>query len=165
MPFDHLLTHSLIPGATSAKEQGVGFSFNRDSDESVLVFRLDESATRKILKLEQKPCCDYLVFFNKLSFRPLLVFVELKSTNLDRAGKQILSAANAIRRQAPNLKETQFRGVIVSSSTPPRDFDKLQKHLRFQHIQLYFGSIRGGKSIDLRTVLTDDFAHRAGKSR
>ena len=167
MPFNHLLAHALIPGVTKASDSGKEAILSPESGEAVLVFRLDEDITREHLGIANLKCCDYLFLF-KDSNRTLCIFIEFKGSDLSRADEQILSAYQAICRKSEALKKLwngRARAIIVSSLTaPPKEFDKFQKQLRAEGIELHFGTSRG-KPSDIRKILNHDFKPHSPSKR
>ena len=145
MPFNHLLFEALLPGKTLAEDREqngyTSCELQAGAGETVLLFRLDEDKTKDKLKLTGQRCCDYFYFYRGPQ-RSLLIFVELKGSNLDRATRTTSSAIDAI---CPNSDKGRpwrklVRAVIVSSTVSPRDRLKIQKAMNARGIELYFGS-------------------------
>jgi hypothetical protein len=159
VPFNHLLVESLQPGTTLAEDRKSGCRSSADlkpgKSETVLLFHLDADSTRKHLKLSQVKCCDHLYLF-KSSKGTSLIFVELKSTNLDGADQQILNAFEAIC-QHPNFNARSVRvlAVIVSSGSVFRDPKKIRANLRKRGIELHFGTSRDGHPCLIKEVIRD----------
>jgi hypothetical protein len=149
MPFDHLLFESLRPGKTLAEDRRSGCltsaDVERNGGETVLLFGLDDDSTRKRLGLSDRRCCDFMYFLKNRN-QSLLVFVELKSTNIESAAEQIANAHHAIRQHSAFVKSraTRARAVIVSSLGTPRDGKAIQQRMRKRGIDLYFGTSRKG---------------------
>jgi hypothetical protein len=160
MPFNHLLFDSLKPGVTLAEDRGSGCytstDLRRDAEETVLLFGLDDSATRRRLSLNDGKCCDYL-YFLKNNIRTELIFVELKSTNIESATHQITSAHSAICDRCHTFKSrgTRAKAIIVSSQASPRDTKAIQDRMKKRGIDLYFGISRKGHPCQIKNLIPD----------
>ena len=160
MPFNHLLFESLLPGVTKAEDRISGCLSSANIEHkpgaTVLLFHLDDIVTRNHLGLSDKKCCDYL-YFLKHERRTSLIFVELKSTNLQGAKEQILNAHHAIRARVPLVKSGSARvlAVIVSSSATPENVKGIQKQMKAEGIELYFGRSRGKSSCRINELIKD----------
>jgi hypothetical protein len=158
MPFNHLLFKSLLPGKTLAEDKRSGCrtsaDLERGRNETVLLFRLDEASTRKLLGLSDQKCCDHL-YFLKSEKNTTLIFVELKSTDLDQAEKQILSSYRAICNHS-NVKSQSPRtlALIVSAIGTPPGSKKRQLEMSKRGIDLYFGTSRG-RPCSIKSVIRD----------
>jgi hypothetical protein len=164
MPFNHLLFEALLPGKTLAEDRVqngyTSAQLEAGAGETVLLFRLDEDKTKARLKLTGKKCCDYFFFYSGRQ-KSLLIFVELKGGNLDRAEEQLVSAIDAI---CPNSDQGRSwrkhaRAVIVSPTGSPRDRLKIQKAMRASGINVYFGSSKKNSPCPIRTIdgLSEEF--------
>jgi hypothetical protein len=153
-----------LPGKTVAEDrEHNGYTSARleaGAGETVLLFRLDESKTKEQLKLTGKRCCDYFFFFSG-RHKSLLIFVELKGGNLDRAEEQLANAVDAI---CPNSDKGRSwrklaRAVVVSPTGSPRDRLKIQKAMRTRGINVYFGSSKKNSPCPIRTIegLSEEF--------
>jgi hypothetical protein len=158
MPFNHLLFESLLPGKTLAEDRKSGCrtsaDLNRGPSETILLFRLDHASTRLRLGLSDTKCCDHL-YFLKSETRTLLIFVELKSANIDEAEKQILNAHDAICNHSDVKKKLFLKlALIVSATGTPPNAKKRQTNMREHGIALYFGTSRGG-AYSIRDIIKD----------
>jgi hypothetical protein len=159
MPFSHLLFEALLPGQTLAEDKRrecqTSADLKRGPNETILLFRLDQDSTRSRLGLSDRKCCDHL-YFLKSATRTMLIFVELKSTNLDEAENQILNAHNAICKHS-NVKNQSFQTValVVSRKGTPQNVKKRQSEMRKRGIHLYFGISRRGTACAVRNVIND----------
>jgi hypothetical protein len=164
MPFNHLLFEALLPGKTVAEDKDHGGYTSarlvQGEGETVLLFRLDEEKTKTELKLTGKRCCDYFYLF-RTKEKSLLIFVELKGSNLDGIEMQLSNAIDAI---CPNSAKGRAwrqiaRAVVVSSTVSPRDRLKLQKAMKPKGIDVYFGSSKKNAPCMLKTIegLSDEF--------
>lgn len=101
MPFSVLLLT-----AASAKRQikGAGYSQvvmnGQLSGELALFFQIDQDAVRRGLKMQDKKCCDGLIFYARDGEnKKTLCLVELKTNNnLGDAAEQIINARNHLAR-------------------------------------------------------------------
>jgi hypothetical protein len=158
MPFSHLLFEALLPGKSVAEDRKSGCrtsaDLQRGPNETILLFRLDHAQTKSRLGLSDRKCCDHL-YFLKSETRTILIFVELKSTDLDEAEEQILNAHNAICNHS-DVKKKSFRSVaiVVSTMGAPPNAKKRQSNMREHGIALYFGTSRGG-SYSVRDIVKD----------
>jgi len=161
MPFNHLLFESLLPGRTLAedKEKGCRSSANleRGPGEAVLLFRLDQIGTKERLNLRGKKCCDHL-FFYKSGNQTLLIFIELKSTDIRGAMEQITSAHDAILSESQYFrsKRPTVCAVFVSVAASTNDKKRMQKEMREKGINLEFGTSRG-KACPIKETLSNFF--------
>jgi hypothetical protein len=148
MPVDHLLFESLLPGKTLAEDRQNKCCTSADlkaaPNETVLLFRLDDERTRKRLGLAGSKCCDHLYLFKSLT-HAILIFVELKSTDLKDAADQIVNAFEAVKAQSSygRTEHPPAIALIISSSAPPRDSKMMQKQLMSRGLILVFGTSRG----------------------
>jgi hypothetical protein len=160
MPFNHLLFESLLPGITKAEDRKSGCHSSANLDHrpgaTVLLFHLDDLMTRKRLGLIEDKCCDYL-YFLKHKNRTSLIFVELKSTNVQGAKQQILNAHYAIRDKVSHVKSRSSRvlAVIVSSLGTPENAKGVQKEMKAEGIELYFGRSRGNSCCSINELVKD----------
>jgi hypothetical protein len=157
MPFNHLLFEALQAGKTLAEDRKSGCrttaDLKRGAGETVLLFQIDGASTRKHLRLAEKKCCDHAYFFKSVKVT-LLIFVEMKSTNLDGAVDQILNAHEAICFH-PNLKAQSPRsiGVIVSTVAFIPDSHKIKNRIGKRKINLYF-KVSRNKPYSINELIT-----------
>jgi hypothetical protein len=164
MPFNHLLFEALLPGKTLAQDREhdgyTSAELKPGPGETVLLFRLDDDETKQHLKLAGQKCCDYFFFF-KASHESLLIFVELKGGNLDRAEEQLAGAIDAICPSSGKGKTWRklARAVVVSPTVSPRDRLKIQNAMKARGIKVYFGSSKKGFPCSIRAVagLSEEF--------
>jgi hypothetical protein len=157
MPFNHLLFESLLPGKTQAEDKQrssyTAAELKPGGNETVLLFHLDEETTRKQLGLSGKKCCDFLYFYKKNS-QCLLIFIELKGSNLAEAGEQLVNAIDAIcrpRGQSRSLRK-HARAVIVTPTITQGDKRELTKQMREARIPIFFGNSKKDKPCPLRDI-------------
>jgi hypothetical protein len=155
---DPLLWDCLVVGKTSHDEQGIAVSIQQRAGETVLLFLTDSNEARRHLDLVGKPSCDLLFWYRGENTPAILLFVELKGDDCDHACKQLQNTLLAVRKKLSRdlLSRTQFRAVIVSSASAPKEVNELRK--KFQEatgVELIIrsGVKKGGKSVDLREYL------------
>jgi len=122
MAFDELLWNCLIPGAASAKEQGIGIALER-SGATVLFFRCDCDEFRSEFDVPRAQVCDLLVYYCRDPKSPVLLFVELKGSDLLRAVAQIRSAQATLKSHISerHWKRAKIKALIVTpNSVPPK---------------------------------------------
>jgi hypothetical protein len=164
MPFNHLLFDALLPGKTLAEDRGHGgytsARLDPGGDETVLLFRLDSETTRRRLSLTGKSCCDHFYLFRG-RHTSLLILVELKGDNLERAEEQLSNAIDSIclRSDSPSSWRKLVRAVIVSPAVSPRDRLKIQKRMAARGIQVFFGTSRQNYPCVIKNVsgLSEEF--------
>lgn len=164
MPLNHLLLHSLIPGVTSASDPGTGqeATFDKNPNETILVFQLDEANARNRLGLagEGQKCCDHL-FFYKSEQATFFLFTELKSRNIEDADQQLLSAIAAVCKSShiQALKRNKcIRALIVTAVASPggRREKETRRKMQAHGIEVYFGVSRGrGSACKVRTYIPE----------
>lgn len=154
MPFNFLLWNCLIPGATSVSESGVSANLKRESDESVLAFRIDTDGFRKRFKLSNgAKVCDALFFYKVKKSDPLLIFVELKGRDIPRAIQQLEQTLSTFRRELEQRGELARRrvkcvAVVVTRRGVHRQTKRLQREFSQRDVPLKFS-----KTGDLRQLL------------
>jgi hypothetical protein len=157
MPFNHLLFEALLPGKTLAEDRAhngyTSAQLEANAGETVLLFRLDEDKTKEHLKLTGEKCCDYFFLFRGKQ-KSLLIFVELKGGNLERAEQQLLAAIDAICTNSDKGRSWRrlARAVVVSPTVSPRDRLKIQKAMKAKGTEVYFGSSKKNAPCALRKI-------------
>jgi hypothetical protein len=158
MPVDHLLFESLLPGITKAEDKKSGghtsANLEHGPHESVLLFHLDTETTRRRLGLLEGKCCDFLYFF-KNKKHSILIFVELKGTDIASATEQIANAHQALGAQSKYVKSCHPLAVIVSSVAAPRNGRVIQHQMKTQGITLYFGRSRSGRPCEIKALISE----------
>ena len=132
MPFNQLLCKCLLAGRTSVNEQGKAARLVPESGECVLVFRLDSREFRKVFGVEDQPICDHLFFYKKAADDPVLLCVELKGADLERAAEQIGRVIRLLKKELAKVS-VRFRAVIVSNRGVPREFSHAQRRFQREH--------------------------------
>jgi len=163
MPFTFLLWRCLLPGMRSYRQPGVNWTVTvtPENDETILFFHIDTQDFRTSLKLPNgnkvEKVADLMILSRRSGRSPIVLVVELKSTNLEDAEKQILGAIEAIRGKmdVSHKSETSFRGLIVSTGSAPQNFKKMQKAFRERNITLDHCPAHKGQSVNLRRYLAD----------
>ncbi|MCI0456345.1 MAG: hypothetical protein L0Z62_05135 [Gemmataceae bacterium] len=166
MPFNFMLWYALSPGKTSYQEPGTGWGVQvkPQKDETILFHLTDSQQLRDHFKsrnwYDLKNVADLLVFCNRPGRDVILLFVELKGSDIEHAAGQIRQLVDAVRKALPNpmRKETDYRALILASgSAPAKKVHALQKEFREKHqIELHVRTgIKKGASVDLRPFLKD----------
>jgi len=152
MPFTFLLWHCLRPGQTSVGAGKVRAFFERENDECVLVFDLDNDHFRKEFEVDEdeKRVCDHLFFHKKAEGPPTLVFVELKGSDVKHGITQLRSTIEMMRRRLPKYAGRDLVAVVVTSGGAPRNLDDLcEDFWKALTVRLH---VKRGK-VDLRSLL------------
>lgn len=149
MAFNQLLCKCLLSGQTSVSEKGKSAGLKCQSGECVLAFHLDSDEFRKFFGVAGQPVCDHLFFYKKSADDPVLLCVEFKGADLERAAEQIGTVLRLLRKELAKYS-VQFRAVIVSNRGVPREFSKAQKRFRSEH-QI---ALKVSKDGDLRRELS-----------
>ena len=124
MPFNTLLLTSLMPGA-SVSESGVSVGVERQADETVLFFKIDNTPVRKDLGIQEGEAgCDYVAFYSKEN-RIVLCFVELKGKDVKHAVEQIIHTYRRIQELLkyrpcwPRLDHITWKAYVCYNAHSP----------------------------------------------
>jgi hypothetical protein len=156
--FDRLLWQCLEPGKHEFTEENITVQLLPAAGETVLMFQTDSAAFRDWQ--EGIKACDLLFFYRGPAVpKPVLMFVELKGSELESAEAQCESA---FKRVCAHL-DTQCQGgesracavVVVGQSILIDVKARIkeawqQRGLEFRY---HFGAL--GKTVDLRPNLLD----------
>ena len=145
MPFNFLLWECLIPGKTSISESGQSARIDPHGGECVLAFELDNQKFRDRFGVGR--VCDALFFYRRDQERPVLLFVELKGTDIAKAAEQLGQSLRAVKDTLQ--RNAQYRAVVVSRGRAPARKDPLCRQF-FQQHQVELKISRDG---DLRRFL------------
>jgi len=129
MPFNFLLWKCLLPGQTSIRESGKGARIKPEAGECVLAFGIDSQDFRR--RFDASKVCDALFFYKSKEQDPVLLFVELKGSDLGSAAQQLGEALQAVRGKL-KLK-VHYRAVVVSRSTAPGRSNPLRRKFSKEH--------------------------------
>ncbi len=162
MPFNFMLWYSLSPGKTSYQEPGTGWGVQvrPAKDETILFFLTDSQQFRDYFK-DLENVADLLVFCKRADRNVILLFVELKGSDLEHAAEQLGQTIEAVRKNLPNPthKKTDYRALILASgsSAPLKNVQAIKKNfLKKYHIDLdVHTGVKKGASVDLRPFLKD----------
>lgn len=159
MRFDRLLWHCLQPGEYQFTEENLAVRLSPENNETVLMFRTDSNVFRG--SREGVPACDLLFFYRgPASPTPVLLFVELKGSDIEHAETQIGSAFKRVREElAPDCGGGAARAgaVVVLGSSAPADVKPRQKEAWLKQglpFAYHFG-MRGKPPVELRPNLAD----------
>jgi hypothetical protein len=149
MAFDFLLWNCLLPGRTSIGESGKTASLKPLNDECVLTFHIDQQAFRDRFCGRDAKVCDGLFFYKQVDDAPVLLLVELKGADTDRAAEQLRDSLrvlqNELQKTGQRLK-AEYRAIIVTRGSAPRNLKSFQKEFR----QKYDASLDVSRRGDLR---------------
>ena len=123
MPFNFLLWKCLIPGETSLKESGRSARIKPRSGECVLAFSIDNEDFRARFKVRK--VCDALFFYKSRQGDPILLFVELKGSDIASAAPQLGQALKAIQNAL--ARRARYRAVVVTRGGAPARDDPLRR--------------------------------------
>lgn len=157
MPFSILLLTSASSKThiTGASSDRVSMKRNElESDELVLFFdKVDEGPARKALGMDDKKCCDGIIFYKNNS-QNIICLVEMKHTDLGEAKEQIKETydrLHALLKQeckscGDYLKKIIWQAYIYRSGAAPkggyRDYENNLKEHGFKEAW-----IRGDRDI------------------
>jgi len=133
--FNRLLLDGLVPGSSGVNENRAKFVLKRSGDETILVFRLDSSAGRQCLGLPgHSKAADALLAVFRKSRRPVLLFVELKGSDVKHGMQQLQSTVQTVKKVLGNQwsRFEAFAVVVRSSGASPklgRDIKRLQTQM------------------------------------
>jgi len=129
MAFDFLLWHCLDPGKTSVSESGKSARLKPKGGECVLLFKIDSARFRAEFEIER--VCDALFFYKSEHKAPVLLFVELKGTDVESAIDQLDQTLKSVRNKLDN--EANCLAVVACSGSTPKHLGKLRKRFQKQH--------------------------------
>jgi hypothetical protein len=165
MVFAQLLCRHVLPGKTSYSEPGTGWgvSVQPIKDESILFFLTDCDEFRKCAEatLNRKPVhiCDLLVYCKQAAKNTILLFIELKGSDVKHAAEQLTQTIQTISRQISpeHLKQISRRTLVLATGSAPKDLKDIQKaFFKALGIELKVHSgIKKGASVDLRPILSN----------
>src|SRR5262245_16617401 len=116
--FELLLWRCLDPGRTSFGEQGLSAQIKPEGKETVLVFHSDTEIFRDTFGLSPEDnVSDAIFFYKKEASRPIVLFLELKGTDIEHARKQLTMVIKVVRDKmgAGVRSETDYRAIILTS--------------------------------------------------
>jgi hypothetical protein len=123
MKFEKIV-HSCLSDRTSLSEEGKSASIARRNDETILMFLTDSDVVRRELGI--KRACDAVFVYIRQRARPILLFIELKGSDIQGAADQIRFTAEGVRKLVNSDFSTTFpnpddmRAVVVFSGSAPR---------------------------------------------
>ena len=126
MPFNFLLCECLHPGETGFKESGIGARIRPEGRECVLVFGIDNQRFRTQFSVHR--ACDALFFYKSQAHGPVLLFVELKGSDVESAAEQLGQALDAVRKGLSGVSE--YRAIVVLRKSAPASRNKLWSRFR-----------------------------------
>ena len=166
MPFNYMLWHCLSPGKTSYTEPGTGWGVQVKpvSDETILFLRTDSDQLREYFATTRnwynlKNAADLLVYCSRAGRMPILLFVELKGSDIHHAAEQLRQTVEAVRKALANPMRsgTDYRALILASGSAPKNTKEIQKAFRDKYgIVLHIKTGIGKKAVDLRPYLKDN---------
>lgn len=146
MPFNFLLWNCLAVGRTSVAEKGITARMERKPGESVLAFRIDCDEFRR--HFGTRRVCDALFFYRSQENKPVLLFVELKGSNI-RDGVEQLKETLGIIEQALKDYPADYRAIVVTDAGGLKSAKGLQREFQKTHKV----TLSVGRESDLRTYL------------
>lgn len=158
MVFEHLLW-SCLAHESGITEERLALSIERQSNETILLFRTDNRAFRQHLYAPKDPqiACDALYFYKHGDRPSVLIFVELKGANLPHALDQLQATIGAVkpRIEAAMPNTTKYLALVISDGARPTTRrNKQRDFISTTQVQLHIQTTqRGKRPVDLRTVL------------
>lgn len=150
----HSLVWNCFHNGTSLSENRVGIRIEPRVTERILFFRMDCEECRAALGLQGR-VCDALVFYREGTKAALLIFVEFKGRDFERAASQLTSTFQAVVPRLPaefRPPRTRVKGLIISSAGAPTSQARIQQEL--SRIGLFVEFVTGAKKpVDLRPLL------------
>jgi hypothetical protein len=173
MPFNYMLWYCLCPGKTSYKEPGTGWGVQVQpaSEETILFLLTDSDHLREYFATKRnwynlKNAADLLVYCSRparvpiLPARvPILLFVELKGSDIHHAAEQLRQTVEAVRNALgnPMRSKTDYRALILASGAAPKNTKAIQKTFRDKYgVALRIKTGIGKGAVDLRPYLKDE---------
>ncbi len=137
MLFDTLVLTCLYH-KTSYSESGTRIRVEREADERIAFFDIDEKSNRySTFRRDfgvEGPMCDLIIFYSPHDSRDctkVLCFAELKGTDVKHALEQIRLTYRAVRdRVPPNYRgELRWKGYILMRGSAPRNIKRYKAEL------------------------------------
>src|SRR5688572_14117833 len=154
MSLHNVLAKCLVDG-TATKEKGKSARIQlKHDDETVLLFKTDSDEVRAYLGIAR--ASDLMFFYMKNHATPVLVFVELKGSDLKKAADQLRVTIQAVRaalkkRVGASANSLKCHAIIVFSGNAPKSLDDLQRSFR----DATGISLRTQRdNVDIRSLLT-----------
>src|SRR5262245_28075400 len=111
MPFNFLLWRCLAPGKTSYQEPRTGWGVRVQpiNDETILFLLTDADPVREYFSKKRKwydlkNVADLLVYCKRKNSSPILLFVELKGSDIDQSVEQLCQTIEAIKAVLPTKR-------------------------------------------------------------
>jgi hypothetical protein len=161
--FSVLLWRCLAPGEYTVEENNLSATLTplNGMRETILVFdKLDDRRLPDHYAGADRACCDAIFFYSRNladDAGPLLLFVELKGTDIRRAIEQLKNTMReveaAVRPESLRGKTRRRAAVIVTKATVPQLVDMrplVSEFRRELKASIYIEQEAQGRRVDLR---------------
>lgn len=130
MSIDAVVASCLIRG-TSFSEKAKSVAIRKRTDEIVMAFRTDSPEFRGITNVQR--ASDVAFLYMRHLGRPVLLFVELKGSDISHAADQLQATIEAVRKLIRNTVHSSYpecsdvRAIIVRSGSAPANQTLIQE--------------------------------------
>lgn len=132
MPFNTLLL-TCLSTKRSFSEAGGRIRFNQDTNETILLFVIDQESNRNSTVyqdfIKNGPVCDLIIYYIKDNEK-IICFIELKGSDIQKAIEQIENTFNKFRKSleqstrdkdcCPHCTNIRYKSYILLHGSAPR---------------------------------------------
>lgn len=151
MPLKFLRAHARELTPPRLRCNGVGFICHpqESENEALLAFQIDDPAFRDKFGVNDQQLCDAVVCCVRNNEKPVVIWIELKGSEIDKAVRQIASTHRAISGTERCFAD-RCHGLVITSGASPQKQNDANKAAAKSGIRFHFKHICRGINYNLR---------------